>query len=148
MFRLALGELPAGLASSAFARARDLPGPERRKVRQLLTAATGKQAAAQPAIARLAVLTLVLFGAEAGIWDGPQGPDGWVSVCAAAVRNLVRGDLPEPLAVAAASWAALAVYLMHEHRPAGGRRAGGRRVRGGPRSRGAPAPRRERGAGR
>ncbi len=121
MFRLALGELPSGLVSSAFARARDLPGPERRKIRQLLTAATGKQAAPQPAIARLALLTLVLFGAEAGVWDGPQGPDGWVSVCARAVRNLVRGDLPEPLASAAASWAALAMYLMHEHRPAAGR---------------------------
>jgi hypothetical protein len=116
MFRLALGELPAGLAGSAFAPARDLPGAERRKVRQLLTAATGKHAAA-----RLALLALVLCGTEAGIWDDPHGPDGWVAVCAAAVRNLVSGDLPERLAVAAASWAALAVYLMHEQRPAGGR---------------------------
>ena len=120
MFRLALGELPPGLGGSAFARARDLPQPERRRVRQLLTAATGKQAAPQAAIARLALLTLVLCGAEAGLWDGPQGPDGWVSVCAAAVRNLVRGDLPERLAAAAASWAALAMYLMHEHRSAAG----------------------------
>jgi hypothetical protein len=121
MFRVALGDLPASLTSSAFARARDLPGPERRKVRQLLTAATARQAAAQPAIARLAQLILVLFAAEAGIWDGPQGPDGWVSACAGAVRNLAGGRLPDRLAVAAASWAALAVYLMHEHRPAGGR---------------------------
>ncbi|HET9080211.1 MAG TPA: hypothetical protein VFO01_06810 [Trebonia sp.] len=120
MFRFALGELPSGLVP-AFARARDLPGSERRKVRQLLTAAAGKRAAPQPAIARLAVLTLVLCGAEAGSWDGPQGPDGWVSVCAGAVRNLACGDLPERLAAAAASWAALAMYLMHEHRPAGGR---------------------------
>jgi hypothetical protein len=123
MFRLALGELPSGMARSAFARARDLPRPERRKVRQLLTAATGEQAAPQPAIVRLALLTLVLCGAEAGVWDGPQGSDGWVSACAAAVRNLVRGNLPERLAAAAASWAALATYLMREHRPAGGRRA-------------------------
>jgi hypothetical protein len=122
MFRLALGELPSDLGTrSAFARARDLPGPERRKVRQLLTSAVGKQAAYQPGIGRLALLALVLCGAEAGVWDSPQGPDGWVSVCAGAVRNLVRGDLPERLAAAAASWAALAVYLMHEHRPAGGR---------------------------
>ena len=116
MFRLALGELPAGLAGSAFAPARDLPGPERRKVRQLLTGASGNHAAA-----RVAVLALVLYGAEAGIWDGPQGADGWVAVCAAAVRNLVSGDIPERVTVAAASWAALAVYLMHEQRPAGGR---------------------------
>jgi hypothetical protein len=122
MFRLAQGELPAGL-TSAFTRARDLPGPERRKVRQLLAAATGKQAAAQPAIVRLALLALVLCGAEAGGWESPQGPDGWVSACAGAVTNLARGDLPERLAVAAASWAALAVYLMHEHRPTGGRAA-------------------------
>jgi hypothetical protein len=121
MFRLALGELPSGLAASAFARARDLPGPERRKVRQLLTTATGKQAAPRPAIVRLALLALLLCGAEAGVWDGPQGPDGWVPACAGAVRNLVRGDLPERLAVAAASWAALAMYLMHEHRLTGGR---------------------------
>jgi hypothetical protein len=123
MFRLVLGELPSGLAGSAFARARDLPGSERRKVRQLLTAATGEQPGTQSAAARLALLALVLCGAEAGVWDGPQGPDGWVSACAGAVRNLVSGDLPERLAAAAASWAALAVYLMHEQRPAGGRRA-------------------------
>ena len=116
MFRLALGELPAGPAGAGFAPARDLPGPERRKVRQLLTAATGNHAAA-----RLAVLALVLSGAEAGIWDDPRGADGWVPVCAVAVRNLASGDIPEQLAVAAASWAALAVYLMHEQRPAGGR---------------------------
>ncbi len=122
MFRLALGELAAGLAGSAFAGARQLPGPERRKVRQLLTAAAiGEQAAPQAAIARLALLALVLCGAKAGIWDGPQGPDGWVSASAGAVRNLVRDDLPEWLAAAAASWTALALYLMHEHRPAGGR---------------------------
>jgi hypothetical protein len=121
MYRLALGELPSGLAGPAFARVRDLSGPERRKVRQLLTAATGKQAAPQAAIARLALLTLVLCGSEAGVWDGPQGPDGWISACAEAVRNLVRGDIPRRLAPAAASWAALAMYLMHEHRPADGR---------------------------
>jgi hypothetical protein len=103
-------------AGSAFAPARELPGPERRKVRQLLTAATGKHVAAQ-----LAVLALVLCGAEAGIWDDPKGADGWVAVSASAVGNLVSGDVPERLAVAAASWAALAVYLMHEQRPAGGR---------------------------
>jgi hypothetical protein len=121
MFRLALGEMPSGMTRAAFVRARGLPGPERRKVRQLLTAAAGKQAVSQPAIARLAQLILVLFGAEAGVWDGPQGPDGWVSACAGAVGNLVRGDLPDRLAAAAASWAALAIYLMHEHRPASGR---------------------------
>ena len=121
MYRLALGELPSGLAGPAFAGARALSGPERRKVRQLLTAATGKQAAPQAPIARLALLALVLFGSEAGIWDGPQGPDGWVSACTDAVMNLVRGDIPERLAAAAASWAALAMYLMHEHRPADGR---------------------------
>jgi hypothetical protein len=121
MFRLALGDLSCGLRDCAFARARDLPGPERRKVRELLTSATGKQGASQPAIARLALLILVLCGAEAGVWEGAQGPDGWVSACAGAVTTLVRDDLPERLTAAAASWAALAMYLMHEHRPAGGR---------------------------
>ena len=121
MYRLALGELPSGLPGPALAAARDRPGPERRKVRQLLTTATGTQAAPRAAIARLALLTLVLCGSEARIWDGPQGPDGWISACAEAVRNLVRGDIPERLVTAAASWAALAMYLMHEHRPADGR---------------------------
>ena len=119
MFRLALGEVPAGLAGPALAR--DLAGPERRKIRQLLTAATGGQAAAQAGVARLALLVLVLLGTQAGVWDGAQGPDGWMPVGARAVGNLARGDLPEPLAAAAASWAALAMYLMHEHRPAAGR---------------------------
>jgi hypothetical protein len=120
MYRLTLGEPPSGLAGSSFARARDLPGPERRKVRQLLTAAAGKPAGTQSAVTRIAMVAVVLYGAEAGIWDGPQGPDGWVPVCARAVRNLVSGDLPERLAAPAASWTALAVYLMHEQRPAGG----------------------------
>jgi len=123
MFRLALGELPADLTASAFTVS--LVGAERRKVRQLLTAATAPVVAqagtAQSAAARLALLALVLCAAEAGVWDDPQGPDGWVAVCAGAVRNLVAGNLPERLATAAASWAALAVYLMHEQRPAGGR---------------------------
>ena len=39
------GELPSGLPGPALAAARDRPGPERRKVRQLLTTATGTQAA-------------------------------------------------------------------------------------------------------
>jgi hypothetical protein len=136
--RLALGELPAGLTSASFAPARSLPGTERHKVRQLLTAAAGRPATgesgagepatgqpgpARSAAARLAVLALVLCGAEAGIWDDPQGPDGWVTVCAAAVGHLVSGDLPERLATAAASWVALAVYLMHEQRAADGRAA-------------------------
>jgi hypothetical protein len=121
MFRLTLGELPSGLTGSALAGARNRSGPERRKVRQLLTAATGQ--AARPAIVRLALLALVLCGAEAGTWDGPQGPDGWVPVGAVAVRNLVRGDIPDRLEAAAASWAALALYLMHERRQASGRGA-------------------------
>lgn len=133
MFRLALGELPPGFSRSAFAHARELPGPGRRKVRQLLTAAVAGQregrpssapaAATQAAAARLAQLVLVLCAAEAGVWDGPQGPDGWVPVCARATMNLVSGDIPEQLARGAAAWAALAVYLMHEQRPAGERAA-------------------------
>jgi hypothetical protein len=101
MFQLALGELPADLTGrSAFAAARDLPGAERRKVRQLLTTATAQSAGAPSAAARLALLVLVLCAAEAGIWDDPQGPDGWVAVCAAAVKNLASGNLPERLATA------------------------------------------------
>jgi hypothetical protein len=123
MYRLALGELPSGLTGSSFARTRDLTGPERRKVRQLLTTAAARQAGTWSAAARLALLALVLCGAEAGLWDGPQGPDGWASVCAKATAFLVSGDLPERLTAPAASWTALAVYLMQEHRPAGGRAA-------------------------
>jgi hypothetical protein len=46
-----------------------------------------------------------------------------VPVAAKAIRNLADGDIPERLAAAAASWAALAIYLMREHRPADGRAA-------------------------
>ena len=118
MFHLALGDMPASLTDSAFARARDLPGPERRKVRQLLTAATAKQAAAQPAIARLAELILVLFVVEAGVLGRPAGLDG------AGYPPARERSGTWSAATSRIGWpwppragAALAIYLMHEHRP-------------------------------
>jgi hypothetical protein len=119
MFRLTAGELPSGLDGAALAAGRDVSGPERRKVRQLLTEAVGDQAGGFEPAARIALLALVLCGAEAGVWNGSPGPDGWVAVGAEAVRKLAAGDIPDRLATAAASWAALAVYLMSEQRASG-----------------------------
>jgi hypothetical protein len=119
MFRLATGELPAGLDAAALAAGRDGSGPERRKVRQLLAGAAGEQAGRAEPAARIALLALVLCGAEADAWNGSPGPDSWAAVCAEAVRKLASADIPDRLAPAAASWAALAVYLMHEQRASG-----------------------------
>ena len=124
MFRLATGELPAGLDGAALAAGpeaagREAPGAERRRVRQLLTEAVADQAGGAEPATRIALLALVLCGAQAGVWHGSPGSDSWVGVCAEAVRKLAAGDIPGRLGTAAASWAALAVYLMHEQRAAG-----------------------------
>jgi hypothetical protein len=101
---------------------KDLPEAARRRVRRLLTAQAGDEARAESRSAahRLAVLTLVLIGAESGIWDGPLGEDGWLRVASTVLETLGEADIPEALSTRAGSWAALAVYLMHEHRPASG----------------------------
>jgi hypothetical protein len=110
------------LAQVLVTRSRDLPEAERRRVRRLLTAQVTDETRLKSlsAAERLAVLTLVLIGVESGIWDGPLGEDGWLRVASTIVETLGQSEIPEALSTRAAGWAALGVYLMHEHRPTTG----------------------------
>jgi hypothetical protein len=130
MVRFIMGGLPAVRAPGGrgddepdeadLERLRQLSEASRRTARGLLaTAATRKL----PAEGRLAVLALIMLAAEAGIWDGPLGEAGWIRVLAAALERLDQDDLPGRLDIPAATWAALAAYLMHDSRPASGRPA-------------------------
>lgn len=114
-----------GAAQALVARSRDLSEAERRRVRRLLTAQVGGEAGvrSRPAAERLAVLTRILAGAESGIWDGPLGEGGWLRMASTTLEALGEAEVPETLSTRAGSWAALAVYLMHEHRPASGHAA-------------------------
>jgi hypothetical protein len=79
--------------------------------------------ASLPPAEQLAVLTQVLAAVESGAWDSPLGEDGWLRIAAAILETLGRADIPNALSPRAGSWAALAVYLMYEHRPASGHSA-------------------------
>ena len=57
---------------------------------------------------------------QAGIWDSPLGERGWIAVLSTALENLDQDHIPEQLTAPLASWAALATYLMHDHRPTTG----------------------------
>ena len=110
------------LAQVLVTRSRDLPEAERRRVRRLLTAQVrdGMRVKSLSAAERLAVLTLVLIGVESGIWDGPLGEDGWLRVASTMLETLGQAEIPEALSTRVGSWAALGVYLIHEHRPTTG----------------------------
>src|SRR5512146_840325 len=95
---------------------------ERRRARQRLEA-MAEDTVSQPAAQRLAVLTMTVCGVQAGLWESPLGDQGWIRVVSRALESLGDGDVPERLSPRAASWAALAIYLMHEHRPTTGRPA-------------------------
>lgn len=100
---------------------RDQAEAGRRKARRVITDAVVNTMAEQPAAQRLALLTAVLIAVQAGTWDDPLGEQGWVRVVCMALENLDRDDIPDRLSPQVASWAALATYLMHEHRPTTGR---------------------------
>jgi hypothetical protein len=119
MFHFALGGF-AGLG--AFESASDLTDPERRRVRRHLEAAV-EHMPNLPAVHRLAVIGLVLCSVQADVWDGPLGDQGWIRVVSRALENVDRDDIPERISDRAASWAAIAVYLLYEHRPTIGRPA-------------------------
>lgn len=110
------------LAQVLVTRSRDLPVAERRRVRRLLTAQVRDETRQKSlsAAERLAVLTLVLIGAESGIWNGPLGEDGWLRVASTILETLGQAEIPEALSTRVGSWAALGVYLIHEHRPTTG----------------------------
>ncbi len=116
-----LGEL-ATLASDTAPPSAGLPTAERRRTRRRLEA-MAEDAASLTASQRLAVLTIILCGVQAQLWDSPLGDQGWIRVVSRALERLGDGDIPDPLSPRAASWAALAIYLMHEHRPTTGRPA-------------------------
>jgi hypothetical protein len=110
------------LAQVLVAPSRDLPEAERRRLRRLLTTQVRDETTleSRSAAERLAVLTQVLIGVESGIWDSPLGEDGWVRAASTSLEALSQAEISEALSTRVGSWAALAVYLMHEHRPATG----------------------------
>jgi len=95
----------------------------RRRIRRLLANAVTTAMPKYPAAQRLALLTAVLIAVEAGIWDSPLGERGWIAVLSTALENLDQDHIPNQLTAPLASWAALATYLMHDHRPSTGRPA-------------------------
>lgn len=121
----------AGLAGAAVVSA-EFGGPgvdyfnelaerERRRVRRRLESSVATEMAAYPAFSRLAILILVLCAVEAGLWDDPLGDQGWIGVVSEALEKLDQEDIPTRLSSTMASWAAVATYLLHEHRPTAGR---------------------------
>jgi hypothetical protein len=122
----AAAETPEGsIAQVLIRRSRDLPEAERRRVRRLLAAQVTDETRLKSlsAVERLAVLTLILIGVESGIWDGPLGEDGWLRAASTILESLGQAEIPEALSSRVGSWAALAVYLMREHRPTTGHAA-------------------------
>jgi hypothetical protein len=99
-----------------------LGAAERRRARRRLEA-LAEDPAGLTASQRLAVLTMALCGIQAGVWDSPVGDQGWIRVVSRALESLEDGGIPEQLSPRVASWMALAIYLMHEHRPTTGRPA-------------------------
>ncbi len=95
----------------------------RQRIRRLLASAVTAAMPQYPAVQRLALFTAVLIAVQAGIWDSPLGERGWIGVLSTALENLGQDDIPEQLSTPLASWAALAAYLMHDHRPTTGRGA-------------------------
>jgi hypothetical protein len=101
----------------------DLTERERRRVRRCLDAAVSTDLPGLPAVHRLALLSLVLCAVQAEVWDSPVGDQGWIRIVSKALEKLDREDIPERMSTCAASWAAIAIYLMHEYRPTAGRGA-------------------------
>jgi hypothetical protein len=112
----------ATLASDMAPPSAGLATAERRRARRRLEA-MAEDAASLTASQRLAVLAMILCGVQAELWDGPLGDEGWIRVVSRVLEMLGNGDIPDPLSARAATWAALAIYLMHEHRPTTGRPA-------------------------
>ena len=119
----ALGEISDTGDESGKTHEADLTERERRRVRRCLDAAVSTDLPGLPAVHRLALLSLVLCAVQSEVWDGPLGDQGWIRIVSKALEKLDREDIPERLSSCAASWAAIATYLMHEHRPTTGRAA-------------------------
>ena len=100
----------AALASDTAPPSAAMPAAERRRTRRRLEA-MAEDAASLTASQRLAVLTVVLCGVQAELWDSPLGDRGWIRVVSRALERLGDGDIPDSLSPRVASWAALAIYL-------------------------------------
>ena len=118
-----LAEAPHAGDESGVTHDPDLTERERRRVRRCLDAAVSTDLPGLPAVHRLALLSLVLCAVQAEVWDSPLGDRGWIRIVSRALGKLDREDIPERMSNCAASWAAIATYLMHEHRPTTGRAA-------------------------
>ena len=119
----ALAEAPDSSDKPGATHDRDLTERERGRVRRRLEAAVATDMPKLPAVHRLAVISLLLCAVQSDVWDGPLGGQGWIRVVSQALENLDRDDIPERISSRAASWAAIAIYLLHEHRPTIGRPA-------------------------
>ena len=119
----ALAEGPDGSGEPGATHDRDLTERERRRVRRRLQTAVATDMPNLPAVHRLAVISLLLCAVQADVWDGPLGDEGWVRVVSQALEGLDRDDIPERISDRAASWAAIAIYLLHEYRSTTGRPA-------------------------
>jgi PLD-like domain len=102
---------------------RELTQTERRRVRRNLETAVREIMPGLPAVHRLAIIALIMCAVQYGVWDGPLGDQGWLRVLSDALKQLDLNDIPPQLSGPAAAWAAVATYLMHEHRPTAGRPA-------------------------
>ena len=118
-----LAEAPDGSDETGATHDHELTERERRRVRRRLETAVGTDMTKLPAVHRLAVISLLLCAVQADVWDGPLGDQGWIRIVSQALENLDRDDIPERISNRAASWAAIAIYLLHEHRPTIGRPA-------------------------
>jgi hypothetical protein len=119
------GNAQDNLGETLKTQTRDLPEAERRRLRRLLTTQVMDEArlASLSCTERLAILTLVLIGVQSGIWDGPLGENGWFGVSKTILKELGQAEIPQALSTRVGSWAAVGLYLMHEHRPATGHAA-------------------------
>lgn len=113
----------SGFGESVISHLDDLTGQARRRVRRDLEKAVDADMPNLSAAQRLAILSLVLCAVQAGFWDSPLSEQGWIRVVTSALDNLDLGDVPERMSDRVASWAAIAIYLVHEHRPTIGRTA-------------------------
>jgi hypothetical protein len=100
-----------------------LPESMRRRTRRQLEKWFTDTAHHSPVIARLAVIQLLLCAIQSHFWETALGDQGWMRVLGTAIKTLNVEDTPERISSQTASVAAVAIYLMHEHRPTSERTA-------------------------
>ena len=101
----------------------DLPESVRRRTRRQIERWFADTAPHSSVIARLAVTQLLLCAIQSHFWETALGDQGWMRVLGTAIKTLNSDDTPERISSQIASVAAVAIYLMHEHRPTSERTA-------------------------